>query len=146
MAPRNGTGSLPAALSHCHFSPDRGDTETFTPHSDSHYSCQLLQQTSTKMNTFWVWRVFFSSFPFPFQLFLLQKWVIPDWCVVMLHLLSTTFSLPSSGPAEAPSESTACRSPVSELFSSPLDWAPSVRHPLEVDLKGELRRSRKNSC
>lgn len=77
-------------------------------------------------------------FSVPFKLFPLQKRIIIDWSVVTLHLPSTTCDLPSSGPAEAPSESTPCSSPASELFSRPPDCAPSVRHPLEFDLKKEF--------
>ena len=84
-----------------------------------------------------------ASFSFPFKLLPWQKWIITHQSAVTLHLPSTTSHLPSSGPAEAPSESIPCSSPVSELFSRPPDCAPSVRHPLEFDLKEEFRRNTK---
>lgn len=49
--------------------------------------------------------------------------------------------LPSSGPAEATSESTAWSSPVSELLSRSAVGAPSVQHPLELDLEKGLGES-----
>lgn len=46
-------------------------------------------------------------------------------------------SIPSSGAAEAPSGSTGCNSPVSELFSKSVICIPSRRPPLALALKGE---------
>lgn len=109
--------------------------------SDLCYSCQMVQQKlSSHESRFGGWR--FSPLSFPFKLFPLQKWIIIDWSVLTWQWPSTTFSLPSSAAAEAPSESTACSSPLSELFSRPPVCAPSVRHPLELDLEADFRRNK----
>lgn len=50
-------------------------------------------------------------------------------------------SLPSS--AAAPSELSPCSSPGSELPSRAPGWAPSARHPLELELGKGLRRNTK---
>lgn len=93
------------------------------------------------MKTGFVSVFFLFLFFFPLQTISLTE--MDHHSVVTLHLPSTTSNLPSSGPAEAPSESMPCSSPVSELLSRPPDCAPSVRHPLEFDLKKEFRRNTK---
>lgn len=80
--------------------------------------------------------VFSRSFP-------LQRRSSSARSAATLHLPPTTSNLPSSGPAEAPSEPIPCSSPGSELLSWPPDWAPSVRHPLEFELGKEFRRNTK---
>lgn len=58
-----------------------------------------------------------------------------------LQLPPSNPTLPSS--AAAPSELSPCSSPGSELPSRAPGWAPSARHPLELELGKGLRRNTK---
>lgn len=121
---------------------DSSDTEMFSPHSDLYYSCQMLRQSSTAMKT--VWGFLILGF-FPFQAISITEMDHHRLECCHSAFALTTSDLPSSGPAEAPSESIPCSSPVSELFSRPPDCAPSVRHPLEFDLEKEFRKQKKKN-
>lgn len=143
MTPALSAGCLRSCCTVISVSLQTAATQTFSPRSGLYYSCQVLQPSSTAMKMGLLFG-FYSLFLPPIQGSSLTG-RDRHYSVVTLHLPSTTSHLPSSGPAEAPSESIPCRSAASELFSRPPAWAPSVRHPLEFDLQKEIRRNTKTT-